>query len=333
MLNFSRKLHRLFPLLLPGFLFLACQSTTPATTPHPTPKARLESIPTGAVKGSPDTDFWPPTIVAGWSKPVPLDLPVNTAGGEDSAFITPDGNTLYFFFTPDVSIPVEKTILDGLTGIWMSQRSGERWSDPVRVRLTQPGQSALDGCEMVIGDRMYFCSVRAGNAKTIQWYYATLQAGAWSNWTDAGQWMNQNVDGEMHITTGYRDIYFASKRAGGQGGFDLWVSRSTPDGWGEPENLGPQVNTAADENRPFVSYDGQELWFDSVSRQGKPGPATFRCLRQSDGTWVACREMIGSFAGEPNLTGDGKTLYFIHHFYSADMQKMIEADIYVAYRE
>jgi hypothetical protein len=201
------------------------------------------------------------------------------------------------------------------------------------VLLAKAGQAALDGCELAIGDRLYFCSARAGNAKTIEWYYATLKDGVWGDVRSAGEWMNREVDGEMHITNGYREIYFASQRAGGQGGFDLWAAQSTPDGWGEPKNLGPQVNTAADENQPFVSYDGQELWFTSASRKGKPGPATFRCLRQADGTWGACREIISSFAGEPTLTGDGKTLYFIHHYYSADLQKMIEADIYVSYRQ
>jgi hypothetical protein len=331
-------IRRLSLLFLPAIPFLACQSATPNAIQYPTasPTATKnggESIPPGAVKGSPENDFWPPAIAAGWSKPIPLGAPVDTAGGEDRPFVTPDGDTLYFFFTPDVNVPAEKSILDGVSGIWMSRRSGGGWSEPERVPLETPGQTALDGCEMIIGDRMYFCSARMGNVKTIQWYYATLKEGAWSNWTDAGQWMNQNVDGEMHITTGYRDIYFASKRASGQGGFDLWVAHSTPDGWGEAENLGLQVNSAADENRPFISLDGQELWFDSSSRKGKPGPATFRCLRQADGTWGACQEIISSFAGEPNLTGDGKTLYFIHHYYSADLKQMIEADIYVSSRQ
>jgi len=93
------------------------------------------------------------------------------------------------------------------------------------------------------------------------------------------------------------------------------------------------VNTAADENRPFVTEDGRELWFDSSSRSGKVGPAVFRCLQQQEGTWGDCREIVSVFAGEPNLAGDGKTLYFIHHFYSADLQKMIEADIYISHRE
>jgi hypothetical protein len=37
-----------------------------------------------------------------------VEVAVNTAGAEDSAFITSNGSAFYFFFTPDMSIPVEK---------------------------------------------------------------------------------------------------------------------------------------------------------------------------------------------------------------------------------
>jgi hypothetical protein len=315
-------------------LSLACASAAATGTPFPESKSRVESLPAGKPKGSPGTDFWPPQAAPGWSQPVPLEGPVNTAGGEDSPFVTPDGNTLYFFFTPDVQIPVQQQVADGVTGIWVSRRSAGAWSDPERVQLADPGAQALDGCPMVIGDRLYFCSIRAGNTREIDWYYATWKAGAWSDVTGAGGWINGIAAvGELHITAGYREIFFASKREGGLGGFDLWAAPSTADGWGEPVNLGPQVNSAGDENRPFVTDDGRELWFDSASRSGKAGPSVYRCLRQADETWGECREMVSVFAGEPNLTGDGRTLYFIHHFYSADLKTMIEADIYVSHRE
>jgi hypothetical protein len=310
----------------------ACAGTV-AATPAATVRSRLESIPAALPKGSPETDPWPPVAAAGWSRPVPLAGPVNTPGGEDSPFILPDGNTLYFFFTPDVNTPVQQQISDGVTGIWVTRRSGGAWSDPERVRLAEPGQAALDGCGLVIGDRLYFCSIRAGNRREIDWYSATWKDGAWRDVTTAGDWLNSiDAIGELHITAGCRELYFASKRAGGLGGFDLWISRATPDGWGVPENLGPQVNTAADENRPFVTADGGELWFDAPSRSGQPGPSVFRCVRQADLSWGDCLETVSSFAGEPTLTGDGRTLYFVHHFYSADMAMMIEADIYVSYR-
>ncbi len=316
------------------FLFsLACASAASTATPLPTPRSRMESIPAGNPKGSPEDDFWPPEAAPGWSKPVPLEGPVNTAGGEDSPFVTPDGNTLYFFFTPDVQIPVQQQVSDGVTGIWVSHRSAGAWSDPERVLLADPGAQALDGCPMAIGDRLYFCSIRAGNTREIDWYYATGTDGAWGNIARAGGWINGIAGvGELHITIGYREIYFASKREGGLGGFDLWTAPGTADGWGEPVNLGPQVNSPGDENRPFVTEDGRELWFDSASRSGKAGPSVYRCLRQADGSWGECRETVFGFAGEPNLTGDGRTLYFIHHFYSTDLKTMIEADIYVSYR-
>ena len=49
-----------------------------------------------------------------------MEGPVNTAGAEDSPFVTPDGQTLYFFFTPDVRVPAEQQLLDGVTGIWVT---------------------------------------------------------------------------------------------------------------------------------------------------------------------------------------------------------------------
>jgi hypothetical protein len=43
-------------------------------------------------------------------------------------------------------------------------------------------------------------------------------------------------------------------------------------------------------------------------------------------------EMRNSSAGEPTLAGDGNTLYFVHHYFSADLRQIIEADIYVSTR-
>jgi Tol biopolymer transport system component len=304
----------------------------PTATAHPTPVSRDGAIPV-TEKITPADDAWPPVIAPGWSPPAPLGAPVNTAGAEDSPFITPDGQTLYFFFTPDVSIPAERQLLDGVTGIWVARRAGDGWGEPERVPLADPGELHLDGCPFVRDDWMVFCSAREGNAREIDLYTARSQDGAWTDWQNWGEPFNVAYQvGEMHVTADGRFLYFGSNRPGGLGGMDLWVAEKSGDAWGEPVNLGPQVNTSGDENRPFVTADGQELWFDSTSRQGQPGPAIFRSLRQPDGSWGAPEEIVSSFAGEPTLTGDGRTLYFVHHYFSADLSRMIEADIYVSTR-
>lgn len=80
--------------------------------------ARLASIPAGAVKVTPGTDPFPPVMhLPGWKQPVPLPCLVNTAGTEDSPFITPEGSEFYFFFTPDMHIPAVQQAADGVTGI------------------------------------------------------------------------------------------------------------------------------------------------------------------------------------------------------------------------
>jgi hypothetical protein len=311
------------------FTILACGQAAPALTPTSINRYALLPV----EKHTPEQDAWPPIAAAGWSQPEPLPYPVNTAGGEDSPFILPDGQTLYYFFTPDVSIPAEKQILDGVTGIWVTQQTGEGWSEPVRIHLQDAGKLALDGCEFVMGERMYFCTTREGYTG-IQWFSAERRDGLWQGWRYAGDELKQTEYqvGELHISADGQELYFHSARPGGLGGLDLWVSQMTSSGWGEPANLGPQVNTSGDEGWPYVSPDGNELWFNASSQAGKPGPAIYLSTREADGSWGKAREIISSFAGEPSLSGDGKTLYFVHHYFSADVSRMLEADIYFTRR-
>ena len=95
---------------------LACSgvSVFTSTTQNTPPKViieldRKDKIPEQAVKISAELDDHPPLMLSpDFTRPVPVPGGVNTAGAEDSPFITPDGKTLYFFFTPDVNIPVEE---------------------------------------------------------------------------------------------------------------------------------------------------------------------------------------------------------------------------------
>ncbi len=58
-------------------------------------------------------------------------------------------------------------------------------------------------------------------------------------------------------------LYFTSDMPGGQGGFDLYVSERSMDGWSEPVNLGPEINTSENEVFPFITFGGKTLFFTS----------------------------------------------------------------------
>jgi hypothetical protein len=251
--------------------------------------------------------------------PVPLPYPVSTTGAEDSAFIMPDGNTLYFFFTPDVSVPVEKQVLDEVTGIYVSKKSNGSWGKPERVILQDSGKLSLDGAECIQGGTMWFASAREGYTG-LHWFTAECIDGTWSNWQNADFDPAYEV-GELHITSDGSELYFHSGREGGKGGLDIWVSKKVNNEWQEPENV-VAVNSPGDEGWPFVTQDSNELWF---SREY----GVWRSKKVA-GQWTEPDLIISPLAGECSLDAAGN-IYFTHHFYSNNT--MIEADIYVAYRK
>src|SRR5437660_9039464 len=61
------------------------------------------------------------------------------------------------------------------------------------------------------------------------------------------------------------EIIFSSNRPGGSGGIDLWFStrHATSDVWSTPATLGSVINTSIDDRAPYLSADGQTLFFSS----------------------------------------------------------------------
>ncbi len=314
------KRHLLIPIFV--LVMLAC-TLEGVAQPTPTPIPDRESlIPSDQLKINPETDIYPPQSVTDeyWD-PVPLPYPVNTAGAEDSAFIMPDGNTLYVWFTPNVAKPPEEQVIDGVTGIYVFHKVNGEWGPAERVMLQDLGKLSLDGCEFVLGDKMWFCAAREGYAG-LHWFTAEFIDGQWGNWQLADFKPEYEV-GELHITADGQELYFHSSRPGGQGGYDIWVSQNVDSEWGEPANLAV-VNSPNTDGWPFVTADGKELWFT----RGPGAPELWRSKRVN-GEWSTPEQMFTHFAGEASLDNDGN-VYFTHHFYKDDV--MLEADIYVAYK-
>lgn len=285
---------------------------------------REDKLPADIAKRGPETDRHPPALHSHeYEEPVPLPYPINTAGAEDSPFILPDCNTLYFFFTPDVRVPHGKQLLDEITGIYVSHKSGEGWSKPQRVWLEEPGKLSLDGAVFIRDDEMWFCSAREGYTG-VNMFTAELVDGQWVNWKYAGDRLMKELEiGEVHLHG--EELYFHSARSGGKGGYDIWVTARDADSWSDPVNI-EAVNTDANEGWPFVSADGNELWFTRI-HMGTPG--IFRSVKVN-GAWGKPELIVSQFAGEPT-SDDAGNLYFVHHYYENGV--MIEADIYVAYRK
>lgn len=280
--------------------------------------SRESKIPINAIKMTPKTDSSPPKSNSSeYYDPEPLPTPINTAGGEDSAFILPDGETLYFWFTPDVNISAEKQLSDGVTGIYVSKKEENSWNTPQRIRLQDANKISLDGCSFVLNETMWFCSAREG-VEGLGWFTANFNQKnyKWENWKIANFPKNYEV-GELHIYD--HEVYFHSAKSGGKGGLDIWTTKQNEEGdWLAPINL-LNINSDSDEGWPALSPNGDELWISKnygLWRSKKIGEA-----------WTKPELMFSPLAGEASIDKDGN-VYFSHHFF--ENGKMIEADIYVA---
>lgn len=85
-----------------------------------------------------------------------------------------------------------------------------------------------------------------------------------------------NTSSNDHMPFVYGDLLvFSSDRPGGLGGYDLYYSQKTANGWSEPVNFGPKINSEFDEYRPVVSehpeFDNRLMIFSSNRPGGLGG--------------------------------------------------------------
>ncbi|MEX0812158.1 MAG: OmpA family protein [Chitinophagales bacterium] len=77
--------------------------------------------------------------------------------------------------------------------------------------------------------------------------------------------------GHPTLTQDGKMLYFSSDMPGGYGTLDLYSVEIDSNGrFGEPKNLGPEINTAGEESFPYIHPDGT-LYFASDARKGLGG--------------------------------------------------------------
>src|SRR6202158_6593117 len=113
---------------------------------------------------------------------------------------------------------------------------------------------------------MYVASTRPGLG---DWdiYHSTLgDDGAFGPAILVPELSSPQRDAHPTIRRNGLEIFVASNRPGSIGGIDLWVSTrpTIHDAWSTPLNLGPTVNTLDDERAPYLSADGERLYFTST---------------------------------------------------------------------
>ncbi|RAV99185.1 OmpA family protein [Pseudochryseolinea flava] len=123
------------------------------------------------------------------------------------------------------------------------------------------------------------------------------------------------LESTASITPDGKTIYFASDRLGGQGGLDIYKTSLQPNNtWSTPVNLGPEVNSKANEDAPFIHPDQKTLFFTSDGHNSMGGRDIF--MTKLVGTkWTSPENMgypVNTTANDNYFTliADGTRAYF-----------------------
>ncbi len=264
------------------------------------------------------------------NNPVPFDpkpVPGITTGNDEYlATISPDGE--YFYFTRRKE--VEKRDIFGSTSeekelFTCSKRTsqgyyslGEPLPHPFNHSTNEGSPTISLNNDLLVFARMSVTKVNGQDYPNYDLYYSQWYDGEWSAPQSLGANVNRSDSWESQpsLSSDGRVLFFASDRPGGYGGSDIWFCERNSDGsWRKPVNLGPTINTKANERSPFLHTDSRTLYFSSSGHPGLGGMDVFYSKLKSDNTWqtpVNIGYPINSENDEVDffVSLDGRTAYF-----------------------
>ena len=179
------------------------------------------------------------------------------------------------------------------------------------------------GCISVDGLEVYIDKPVSGGITSTNWdiYVSTRETiyDPWSVPVSVGPTVHKGyVGGYESLSNDGLELYFSSRRPGGHGQQDIWVTTRDSKGgdWGAPVNLGPPINTSSSDLTPWITPDGLELYFSS-DRPGGYGVVDIWVASRAttDDPWgepVNLGPVVNSTAGDyyPCLSPDGLVLFF-----------------------
>jgi outer membrane protein OmpA-like peptidoglycan-associated protein/tetratricopeptide (TPR) repeat protein len=255
------------------------------------------------------------------SKPVNMTiesvgLNINSPYAEYKPLITADESRMFFTSRREGStgnLKDEKGKF--FEDIYYSENINGEWGEPQKIGfpINTPDHEATAGLS-ADGQQLFIYMFKDGSGDI---YSSNLLGETWS----APQKLNENINTkfwEPHasISPDGEYLFFTSDRDGGMGGRDIYMSKKLPNGdWGLAQNLGPNINTAHDEDGPFLHPDGKTLYFSSQGHNSMGGFDIMYVEWQEDGTWSKPQNMgypINTTGDDVffNPTSDGKRGYY-----------------------
>ena len=249
-----------------------------------------------------------PLSIQGQYKVTHLEKPINTTGSETGAVRVGDTVLAYSTMPPEVGGNNMFGFSSAQMQVWQARiaRSGKlarpkpsRWN--INTRREHTGNLALDPYT----NDLYFTRCRVGDPDLrCEIFWAKKQRRGWSKPQPLRGKVNTDNYTATHPAVGRLAdstviLYFVSDREGGMGGMDIWYTLVKNGVAGECVNLGPQVNSPADEITPYYDQVNGVLYFSSDRTGGKGGYDIYCAVGQRN-TWQRAEAVCSCLNSEQN---------------------------------
>lgn len=227
------------------------------------------------------------------AKLVNLGDSINGSSSNYKAVLSGDGKSIFFM-----------NELPFYDAVYYSILKNGRWTTPVNIT------------PQIQSDGNQFVSSVSYDGKTLYLTYEDdFNSDIWISWLKDSVWSkSEPVKGaintrfwESHasISKDGKTLYFASNQKG-IGAMDIYKSEIGNDNlWGQPVNMGSVINTPVNEDTPFITEDGNTLYFSSQGHNGMGGYDLYRSKKDENGNWSQPENL-----GYPLNTTDDDLFYF-----------------------
>ncbi len=200
--------------------------------------------------------IWTSRIENGrWTAPAPAPFSERRVG-DDVPFFHPDGSKLFFLSHRG----------EGGERIWWVDRTADGWSEP---QLVDDGPNTMSKhwqFSVAANGSIYFNSGDPGGLGAGDLYVSRFVDGRYTEPVNLGAPVNSELSEDRPFIAPDESylLFVRLTPPDGLGLTDLYVSFRRDDGtWTPPRNMGPRVNSPANEGCPIVAPDGRYLFFNS----------------------------------------------------------------------
>ncbi|NRA11675.1 MAG: PD40 domain-containing protein [Crocinitomicaceae bacterium] len=224
---------------------------------------------------------------------------INSGFDDYNVLLTNDGKTMYFTSRRSNTTggrlnPDDQLYYEDIYKVEWDEAAGE-WDDITNKmgKLNSDGFESLHwiSSDTLTGVITWNTTMMDIKKTTRVSDIAIIKKNNKGTWNTAKVIKNKSIntsfyDGSPTLTADGNTMYFVSDRKGEKSGRDIYVVEKIDKKWGTATLLPEQINTKKHETTPFITPDGQYLFFSSDGHEGMGGFDVFVC-KNLGGTWSA----------------------------------------------